>query len=106
MAFYIKRFNVSGVTRDKAYDLTETAGSQVVYFSCNPNGEAEVITILLRQVELLKIKFDIDFANFGKRTCSKGNLVTKIISKNRIEGEGISTLLPQEKFGLTRLFND
>ncbi len=45
---YIKRFNVSGVTRDKAYDLTnETAGSQVLYFSCNPNGEAEVITIII-----------------------------------------------------------
>jgi topoisomerase-4 subunit A len=64
---YIKRFNVSGVTRDKAYDLTnETAGSQVVYFSCNPNGEAEVITILLRQVGTVKkLKFDIDFANLA-----------------------------------------
>jgi len=52
---YIKRFNVTGVTRDKPYDLTnETAGSQVVYFSHNPNGEAEVITILLRQVGTIR----------------------------------------------------
>src|SRR5690606_36519368 len=47
---FIKRFNVSGITRDKFYDFTqEKAGSQVLYFSANPNGEAEVITILLRQ---------------------------------------------------------
>ena len=97
---YIKRFNVSGVTRDKAYDLTnETAGSQVVYFSCNPNGEAEVITILLRQIGTVKkLKFDIDFANLAiKGRGSKGNLVTKYpIKKIELKEKGISTLLPRK----------
>ena len=60
---FIKRFNVSGVTRDKFYDLTqEKAGSQVLYFSDNPNGEAEVISILLRQVgSIKKLKWDLRF---------------------------------------------
>jgi topoisomerase-4 subunit A len=97
---YIKRFNVSGVTRDKAYDLTnETSGSQVLYFSCNPNGEAEVITILLRQVgSVKKLKFDIDFANLAiKGRSSKGNLVTKYpIKKIELKEKGISTLLPRK----------
>ena len=97
---YIKRFNVSGVTRDKAYDLTnETAGSQVVYFSCNPNGEAEVITILLRQVGTVKkLKFDIDFASLTiKGRSSKGNTVTKYpIKKIELKEKGISTLLPRK----------
>ena len=97
---YIKRFNVSGVTRDKAYDLTnETAGSQVVYFSCNPNGEAEVITILLRQIgSVKKLKFDIDFASIAiKGRSSKGNTVTKYpIKKIELKEKGISTLLPRK----------
>lgn len=97
---YIKRFNVSGVTRDKAYDLTnETAGSQVLYFSCNPNGEAEVITIMLRQVgSVKKLKFDIDFASLAiKGRASKGNLVTKYpIKKIELKEKGISTLLPRK----------
>jgi topoisomerase IV subunit A len=97
---YIKRFNVSGVTRDKAYDLTnETAGSQVLYFSCNPNGEAEVITILLRQIgSVKKLKFDIDFASLAiKGRASKGNLVTKYpIKKIELKEKGISTLLPRK----------
>ena len=97
---YIKRFNVSGVTRDKAYDLTnETAGSQVLYFSCNPNGEAEVITILLRQIgSVKKLKFDIDFASLSiKGRASKGNLVTKYpIKKIELKEKGISTLLPRK----------
>ncbi len=64
---YIKRFNVSGVTRDKLYDLTNgTKGSQILYFTCNKNGEAEVVTILLRQIgSIKKLKFDIDFANLS-----------------------------------------
>ena len=97
---YIKRFNVSGVTRDKLYDLTnETPGSQVLYFSCNPNGEAEVITIILRQVgSVKKLKFDIDFASLAiKGRASKGNLVTKYpIKKIELKEKGISTLLPRK----------
>ncbi|HLF53171.1 DNA gyrase/topoisomerase IV subunit A [Flavobacterium sp.] len=97
---YIKRFNVSGVTRDKAYDLTnETPGSQVLYFTDNPNGEAEVITVLLRQVgSVKKLKFDLDFAKMAiKGRSSKGNLVTKYpIKKIEIKEKGISTLLPRK----------
>ena len=97
---YIKRFNVSGVTRDKMYDLTNgTKGSMVLYFTCNPNGEAEVITILLRQISSIKkLKFDLDFANLAiKGRASKGNLVTKHpIKKIDIKEKGISTLLPRK----------
>jgi topoisomerase-4 subunit A len=97
---YIKRFNVSGVTRDKLYDLTnETKGSQILYFTCNPNGEAEVITVLLRQVgSIKKLKWDLDFASIAiKGRASKGNLVTKYpIKKIEIKEKGISTLLPRK----------
>ncbi len=97
---YIKRFNVSGITRDKLYDLTnETKGSQVLYFTFNPNGEAEVITIILRQIgSIKKLKFDLDFAKIAiKGRASKGNLVTKYpIKKIEIKEKGISTLLPRK----------
>ena len=96
---FIKRFNVSGVTRDKVYPLSQDkAGSQVLYFSHNPNGEAEVITILLRQVGTIKkLKFDIDFADLAiKGRGSKGNLVTKYpIKKIELKEKGISTLKPR-----------
>ena len=97
---YIKRFNVSGVTRDKLYDLTNGAkGSQILYFTCNPNGEAEVITILLRQIgSIKKLKWDLDFAEMAiKGRASKGNLVTKYpIKKIEIKEKGISTLKPRK----------
>jgi len=97
---YIKRFNVSGVTRDKLYDLTnENKGSQILYFTVNPNGEAEVITILLRQIgSIKKLKWDLDFAAMAiKGRSSKGNLVTKYpIKKIEIKEKGISTLLPRK----------
>lgn len=97
---YIKRFNVSGVTRDKLYDLTNgTKGSQILYFTHNPNGEAEVVTIILRQVgSIKKLKFDIDFAKIGiKGRASKGNVVSKYpIKKIEIKEKGISTLLPRK----------
>ena len=96
---YIKRFNVSGITREKAYSLSQDKpGSQVLYFSDNPNGEAEVITILLRQVgSVKKLKFDIDFATLAiKGRASKGNLVTKYpIKKIELKEKGISTLKPR-----------
>jgi len=96
---YIKRFNVSGVTRDKVYPLSQgKTGSQVLYFSHNPNGEAEVITVLLRQVGTVKkLKFDIDFADLSiKGRTSKGNLVTKYpIKKIELKEKGISTLKPR-----------
>lgn len=96
---YVKRFNVSGITRDKLYDLTQgTKGSQVLYFSGNPNGEAEVVTVLLRQVgSVKKLKFDLDFANLAiKGRNSKGNTVTKYpIKKIELKEKGISTLKPR-----------
>lgn len=96
---YIKRFNVSGVTRDKVYDLTAgTKDSMVLYFSDNPNGEAEVITILLRQVgSVKKLKFDLDFAAIAiKGRASRGNTVTKYpIKKIELKEKGISTLKPR-----------
>lgn len=97
---YIKRFNVSGVTRDKPYDLTNgNKGSMVLYFSCNPNGEAEVITILLRQIGTIKkLKWDLDFADIAiKGRASKGNTVTKYpIKKIELKEKGISTLKPRK----------
>ena len=97
---YIKRFNVSGVTRDKLYDLTNgNKGSQILYFTCNPNGEAEVITVLLRQIgSVKKLKWDLDFAEMTiKGRASKGNLVTKYpIKKVEIKEKGISTLKPRK----------
>ena len=96
---YIKRFNVSGVTRDKVYDLTSgTKDSMVLYFSDNPNGEAEVITVLLRQVgSVKKLKFDLDFAAIAiKGRASRGNTVTKYpIKKIELKEKGISTLKPR-----------
>ncbi len=97
---FIKRFNVSGVTRDKFYDLTqEKQGSQALYFSANPNGEAEVITILLRQVgSIKKLKWDVDFSDIAiKGRATKGNTVTKYpIKKIELKEKGISTLRPRK----------
>jgi len=97
---FIKRFNVSGVTRDKFYDLTqEKAGSQVLYFSANPNGEAEVVTILLRQIgSVKKLKWDLDFSDIAiKGRASRGNTVTKYpIKKIELKEKGISTLRPRK----------
>lgn len=99
-ATFIKRFNVSGITRDKFYDLTqEKAGSQVLYFSANPNGEAETVTILLRQVgNVKKLKWDVDFAEIAiKGRASRGNTVTKYpIKKIELKEKGISTLRPRK----------
>jgi topoisomerase-4 subunit A len=97
---FIKRFNVSGITRDKFYDLTqEKAGSQVLYFSANPNGEAETVTILLRQIgSVKKLKWDVDFSEIAiKGRASRGNTVTKYpIKKIELKEKGISTLRPRK----------
>ena len=99
-ASYIKRFAVTGVTRDREYDLTNgKAGSDVWYFSANPNGEGEVVTVLLRQVSSIKkLKWDIDFANIIiKGRVSKGNLVTKhAIKRIELKEKGVSTLKPRK----------
>lgn len=97
---YVKRFNVNGVTRDRVYDLTQgKPGSQITYFSANPNGEAEVVTILLRQLSnIKKLKFDLDFADLLiKGRGVKGNIVTKYpIRKIELKEKGISTLRPRK----------
>jgi len=93
---YIKRFAVAGVTRDKEYDLTKgTKGSKVLYFTANPNGEAEVVNIQLKpHSKLKKLQFDEDFAAIAiKGRGSMGNIVTKYpIKKIILKSKGISTL--------------
>ena len=97
---YIKRFAVTGVTRDKEYDLTNgKANSNVLYFSANPNGEGEVVSVLLRQVgSVKKLKWDIDFADIIiKGRVSKGNLVTKhAVKRIELKEKGVSTLKPRK----------
>ena len=99
-ASYIKRFAVTGVTRDREYDLTNgKPNSNVLYFSANPNGEGEVVTVLLRQVgSIKKLKWDIDFADIIiKGRVSKGNLVTKhAIKRIELKEKGVSTLKPRK----------
>lgn len=97
---YVKRFAVTSITRDKEYDLTNgTKGSKLWYFSANPNGEAEVITIYLRQVgSIKKLKWDLDFADILiKGRASKGNVVTKYaVKKIELKEKGVSTLKPRK----------
>lgn len=97
---YIKRFNVSSITRDRIYDLTQgKKGSQILYFSANPNGEAEVVSIFLRNLtNIRKLKFDIDFSEINiKSRSAKGNQVTKYpIKKIELKEKGISTLKPRK----------
>jgi topoisomerase-4 subunit A len=97
---YMKRFYVSGITRDKEYDLTSgNPGSEILYFSANPNGEAEIVTVYLRQTgSLRKTKFDIDFKDLLiKGRGVKGNLVTKLPVKNiKLKEMGVSTLKPRK----------
>ena len=95
-AAYIKRFAVKGITRDKEYDLTKgTAGSKVMYFSSNSNGEAEVLKIILKpKPKLKKIAFEFDFSQLAiKGRQSQGNLLTKyLIKKVEKKEDGVSTL--------------
>jgi topoisomerase-4 subunit A len=97
---YVKRFFVTGVTRDKHYDLTAgKSNSEIIYFSANPNGEAEVVTIFLRQAgNIKKLKWDLDFADVMiKGRASKGNIVTKYsVKKVELKEKGLSTLKPRK----------
>ena len=99
-ASYVKRFSVTGVTRDKAYDLTAgKPSSDVHYFSANPNGEAEVVTVNLRQVgSIKKLKWDLDFSDvLIKGRASKGNIVTKYsVKRIELKEKGLSTLKPRK----------
>ncbi|MBU2651266.1 MAG: DNA gyrase/topoisomerase IV subunit A [Bacteroidetes bacterium] len=95
-ASYVKRFAVLGVTRDKEYDLTiGSENSKILYFSANPNGEAEVIKVLLKPLPRLKTKsFEYAFSDLAiKGRNSKGNILTrKPVLKIQKQEEGISTL--------------
>ena len=97
---YQKRFAVTSITRDREYDLTNgTKGSEVLYFSANPNGEAEVVQVYLRQNQRLKrLRLEVDFADLAVRgRNTKGNLVTKHpIRKIELKEEGVSTLAPRK----------
>ena len=93
---HMKRFAVTSVMRDKEYDLTKgTEGSKVLYFTANPNGEAEIITIYLRhKPRLKKLRFDVDFSELAiKGRNSIGNIVTKHpVRKIKLKESGKSTL--------------
>lgn len=93
---YVKRFSVLGVTRDKEYDLTKgSKGSKALYFTANPNGEAEVINIQLKpHAKLRKLQFDVDFSELAiKGRSSMGNNLSKFpIKKITLKSKGISTL--------------
>ncbi|WP_026904020.1 DNA gyrase/topoisomerase IV subunit A [Pedobacter glucosidilyticus] len=93
---YMKRFAVGGVTRDKEYDLTKgSKGSKVLYFTANPNGEAEVVNVALKPMsKLRKLSFDLDFAETAiKGRASQGNIATKYaVKKITLKSKGVSTL--------------
>ena len=97
---YIKRFAVSGVTRDKLYALSSSKKPSLVkYFSANPNGEAEKITINLRQnAKIKKLKWDVDFSDVMiKGRGTRGNILTKNTIKNvELKEKGVSTLKPRK----------
>ncbi|MDQ0475759.1 DNA gyrase/topoisomerase IV subunit A [Chryseobacterium sp. MDT2-18] len=98
--YYMKRFSVTGVTRNTDYKLaSDKKGSEMLYFSANPNGEAEKVTVLLKpNARVRKNKIDIDFSDLAiKGRDSKGNVVTKyIVKKVDLKEEGHSTLAPRK----------
>ena len=93
---YVKRFNVTAITRDKPYDLTKgSKGSKLLYFSSNPNGEAEVVTVQLTQACSARKKiFDFDFSTIDiKGRGSQGNILTRYpVRKITFKEKGKSTL--------------
>lgn len=99
---FVKRFAVVGVTRDKEYDLTAgSPGSKVLYFTANPNGEAEIVKILLRpKPKLKKLSFEFDFSTLAiKGRSSRGNTLSRHLVKSVTKKEsGISTLGARDIF--------
>lgn len=97
---YMKRFPVKSITRDKEYDLTVgNKGSKVLHFTANANGEAEIVSVVLKsQAKTRKLKFDTDFADLAiKGRGSRGNLVSKHpVSKVELKSKGVSTLAAQK----------
>lgn len=97
---YMKRFSVTGVTRNTDYKLaSDKKGSELLYFSANPNGEAEKVSVILKSnARVRKSKIDVDFSELGIRgRDSRGNLVTKyLVKKVDLKEEGHSTLAPRK----------
>jgi len=97
---YMKRFNVTSVTRDRVYDLTAgNKGSVVWYFTANPNGEAEQVTVELKRLPgLKKLKWDVDFSDLLiKGRSTKGNILSKYaVKKIEFKSAGSSTLKPRK----------
>lgn len=95
-ACFIKRFNVTSITHDREYDLTTgTPGSRVLYFTANPNGEAEVVKVTFKpNPKLKRISFDKDFGEIlVKGRQSRGNLLTRLdVHKITLKAHGASTL--------------
>lgn len=93
---FVKRFAVKGVTRDKEYELSQgKEGSKVLYFTANPNGEAEIVKVNLRpKPKMKKTGFDFDFSTLAiKGRGSRGNILSKVPIKNITQREeGVSTL--------------
>ena len=98
--YYLKRFAVSGVTRDKVYNLSSAKKQSIVsYFSANLNGEAEIVSVILRQsTKLKKFKWDVNFSDYIiKGRSSRGNIVTKhSVNKIELKEKGVSTLKPRK----------
>ncbi|WP_312300602.1 DNA gyrase/topoisomerase IV subunit A [Chryseobacterium sp.] len=98
--YYMKRFSVTGVTRNTDYPLaSDKKGSETLYFSANPNGEAETVTVLLKpNPRIRKNKMEVNFSELAiKGRDSKGNLVTKYaVKKVDLKEEGVSTLAPRK----------
>ncbi|MDE6644417.1 MAG: DNA gyrase/topoisomerase IV subunit A [Muribaculaceae bacterium] len=94
--YYMKRFAVTGVTRDKEYNVTRgTPGSKICWFSANSNGEAETVTVILKPKPRLKsLQIDVDFSELAiKGKQSQGNIVTRNeVHRFRLKKEGVSTL--------------
>lgn len=97
--YYVKRFSVTGVTRDKEYDLTQgKPNSKVMYFTANPNGEAEVIKVVIKLMNQKTKVSDYNFATLAvKGRSARGNLLTKYGIKEIAKREdGVSTLTARD----------
>ena len=94
--YYMKRFHITGITRDKEYNITQgIPGSKVVWFSANPNGEAETVKVTLKPKPRLKSLFiEVDFSEIAiKGKGAMGNIVTKNeVHRVTFKREGLSTL--------------
>lgn len=94
--YYMKRFNVTGITRDRDYNITQgTKGSRIVWFTANPNGEAEVVKVTLKPIPRLKKLFiDVHFSELAiKGRAARGNLVTRNeVHRFSLKEKGKSTL--------------